>query len=110
MKCQHNLVKEARRGCADYALVSLHGNDVPWWIDDQHVPGPWTGAFWWLCLDHYQSRATGYRPHSRVGSSWVPAQEMRGGRVHAYFPAPGMADQYRTSPNEGFHAPETELS
>ena len=71
---------------------------------------PWTDVFWWLCLNHYQSRVTGYRPHFRVGSSWVPAQEMRGGRVHTYFPAPGMVDQYRTSPNDGFHAPETELS
>ena len=70
----------------------------------------WTDVFWWLCLNHYQSRVTGYRPHFRVGSSWVPAQEMRGGRVHTYFPAPGMVDQYRTSPNDGFHAPETELS
>ena len=38
----------------------------------------WTDVFWWLCLNHYQSRVTGYRPHFRVGSSWVPAQEMRG--------------------------------
>ena len=66
---------------------------------------PWTDVFWWLCLNHYQSRVTGYRPHFRVGSSWAPAQEMRGGRVHSYFPAPGMADEYRTSPNQGFHAP-----
>ena len=71
---------------------------------------PWTDVFWWLCLNHYQSRVTGYRPHFRVGSSWVPAQEMRGGRVHTYFPAPGMANEYRTSPNEAFHAPGTELS
>ncbi len=70
----------------------------------------WTDVFWWLCLNHYQSRVTGYRPHFRVGSSWVPAQEMRGGSEHTYFPAPGMVDQYRTSPNDRFHAPETELS
>ena len=30
--------------------------------------------------------------------------------MHTYFPAPGMTDEYRTSPNQGFHAPETELS
>ena len=35
---------------------------------------------------------------------------MRGGRVHTYFPAPGMVDEYRTSPDDRFHAPETELS
>jgi hypothetical protein len=73
-------------------------------------PKPWTDVFWWLCLNHYQSRVTGNRPHFRVGSSWTPAQEMSGGQVHTYFPAPGMADEYRTSPNQGFHAPETELS
>ena len=73
-------------------------------------PKPWTDVFWWLCLNHYQSRVTGNRPHFRVGSSWTPAQEMSGGQVHTYFPAPGMTDEYRTSPNQGFHAPETELS
>ena len=72
---------------------------------------PWTDVFWWLCLNHYQSRVTGSRPHFRVGpSSWVPAQEMSGARVHTYFPAPGMTAEYRTSPNATFHAPETELS
>ena len=70
----------------------------------------WTNVFWWICLNHYQSRITGYRPHFRLGSSWIPAQEMAGGREHTYFPAPGMVQAYRTARVDPFDGPELELS
>jgi len=71
----------------------------------------WRGVFFWFCLNHYQSRITGYRPHFRVGSSWLPAQEMRSATVHTYYPAPGMVEEYAaTDLNDLFQASHTELS
>jgi len=73
---------------------------------------PWNDVFFWICLNHYQSRITGYRPHFRVGTSWLPAQEMPPGRsqVHTYYPAPGMVAAYRSSPDKRFGRADTELS
>ncbi|MBN2456300.1 MAG: hypothetical protein JXB29_07190 [Sedimentisphaerales bacterium] len=70
----------------------------------------WRDVFFWFCLNHYQSPITGYRPHFRLGSTWLPAQEMPSATVHTYYPANGMAEEYRTSVDHRFHAPDTELS
>ena len=72
----------------------------------------WKDVFFWICLNHYQSPITGYRPHLRVGNSWLPAQEMPSARVHTYYPAPGMVEEYSrcAKARPEFHAADSELS
>jgi len=77
-----------------------------------HSEKLWKNVFFWICLGHYQSPITGYRPYFRVGESWRPGQEMPSGSqpCHTYYPAPGMVEAYRSSPDKRFHAADTQLS
>ena len=72
----------------------------------------WKDVFFWFCLNHYQSRITGYRPHLRLGRSWLPAQEMPSAQHHRYYPAPGMvAEHERIKADRGsFRGDSPELS
>jgi hypothetical protein len=74
-----------------------------------HSEKLWKNVFFWICLNHYQSPITGYRPYFRVGESWRPGQEMPSGSQpgHTYYPAPGMVEAYRSSPDRRFHAADT---
>ena len=50
-----------------YFLSITNGSDEPW--KDVHA---------WVCLDHYHTPVTGYRPYLKVGSSWTEYQKIPG--------------------------------
>ena len=52
---------------AHYFLSITNGSDEPW--RDVHA---------WVCLDHYHTPVTGYRPYLKVGSSWTEYQKIPG--------------------------------
>jgi len=72
----------------------------------------WKDVFFWICLSHYQSPIIGYRPHFRVGESWLPAQEMPFAQDHTYYPTPGMVNEYGrcAETRSEFRAAHIELS
>ena len=39
---------------------------------------PWQYVHAWICLDHYHTPVTGYRPYLKVGSSWTEYQRLPG--------------------------------
>lgn len=54
---------------------------------------PWNDVYAWICLDHYHTPVTGYRPYLKSGSSWTEYQRLPGVGPATFLPVEGRADE-----------------
>ena len=68
---------------AHYSVSIANGSGEPW--NDVHA---------WICLDHYHTPVTGYRPYLKVGSSWIEYQRLPGVGSATFLPVEGRNGEY----------------
>lgn len=68
---------------AHYSVSITNGSGEPW--EDVHT---------WICLDHYHTPVTGYRPYLKVGSSWTDYQKLPGVGPSTFLPVEGRNDDF----------------
>ncbi len=68
---------------AHYFLSVTNDSDEPW--KDVHT---------WVCLDHYHTPVTGYRPYLKVGSSWTDYQKLPGVGPSTFLPVMERRDEF----------------
>ena len=68
---------------AHYSVSITNGSGEPW--EDVHT---------WICLDHYHTPVTGYRPYLKVGSSWTDYQKLPGVGPSTFLPVEGRKDEF----------------
>ena len=55
---------------------------------------PWRDVHAWICLDHYHTPVTGYRPYLKVGSSWTEYQRLPGVGPATFLPVEGRSGEF----------------
>ena len=83
---------------AHYSVGVTNGSDETW--RDVHT---------WICLDHFHTPVTGYRPYLKVGSSWTEYQKILDVGPSTFLPLEGREEAYSrvrpgsmTSPSVSF--------
>ena len=54
----------------------------------------WRDVFTWICLDHFHTPVTGYRPYLKVGSSWTEYQKIPNVGPGTFLAVEGREDEY----------------
>jgi len=54
----------------------------------------WSDVYTWICLDHYHTPITGYRPYLKVGSSWTEYQKIPDVGPGTFLPVEGREEAY----------------
>lgn len=54
----------------------------------------WRDVHAWICLDHYHTPVTGYRPYLKVGSSWTDYQKLPGVGPSTFLPVEGRKKEF----------------
>jgi hypothetical protein len=68
---------------AHYVLSVTNGSTEPW--KDVHA---------WICMDHYHTPVTGYRPYLKIGSAWTEYQKLPEVGPSTFLPVAGRMDEY----------------
>ena len=55
---------------------------------------PWKDVHAWICLDHYHTPVTGYRPYLKVGSFWTEYQKLAGVGPSTFLPVAEKRDAF----------------
>ena len=54
----------------------------------------WTDVYTWICLDHFHTPVTGYRPYLKAGSSWTEYQMIPNVGPGTFLPIEGREEEY----------------
>ena len=54
----------------------------------------WRDVYTWICLDHFHTPVTGYRPYLKVGSSWTEYQMIPKVGPSTFLPIEGREEEY----------------
>ena len=71
----------ARQPVLGRQAAGIHADSTGahYWVSVTNGSGEhWEDVHTWVCLDHYHTPVTGYRPYLKVGSSWAEYQKLPG--------------------------------
>ncbi len=68
---------------AHYSVEVTNGSDETW-----------RDVYTWICLDHFHTPVTGYRPYLKIGSSWTEYQKIPNVGPGTFLPIEGREEEY----------------